>query len=309
MEPAATGERSQTAVLWHTVLPGLFAILFATGVISAKYVLVDAEPLTILFYRFVVVAGLLAACAAAISAPWPASPIKALHSVVVGALIHGFVMSGFFMAMDKGMPAAIAALIFGTQPTIATFFSRGLLGERIGLRQWLGLLLGFAGLILVLGPPLAEAAGSDVTVAGVAFLFSAVLGMTFGAMYQKTFSGETNLVTGGLLQHVGAAAFVGLGALLFETGSVDWTPLLILNFSWLVVGVSIGALTLFMVLLRHGAVSRVSTLFYLVPPLTALMSFFLFSERLTALQLVGFAVTVFAVWLAGRDSRPAPSIT
>lgn len=292
-----TMRENESQWLWSVAMPGLFAFLFASGIIGAKSVLAFAEPLTFLFYRFVLVVALLAPFVVLIRSAWPTSRFQVLHSIVAGAFMHGVVMGGFFLSMNAGMPAGIAGLIFGIQPTFAALFSQRLLGERVSLRQWGGLMLGFVGLVLVLGMPLIDVDKSGVSATSIAFACVAVLGMTIGTIYQKAFATETHLVTGGLLQHVGAAMVVGIGAFGLETGAVNWTPAFVVGLAWLVVVVSIGAITLYMVLIRRGAVSKVSALFYLVPPITATISYFMFGETLTTVQLSGFAVTVFAVWL------------
>jgi len=297
-------ENPQTSV-WIAATPILFVFLWATGFIGAKYGLPYAEPLTFLLVRFSIVAAILLLVTLITRAPWPQTPTLALHCMVTGILLHGFYLGGVFWAIARGMPAGISALIVGLQPILTAFLARLLLGERMSRRQWSGLVLGLAGLSLVLGPKLPDGGAAWGNAGALILNLIALAGITLGTIYQKAFATNVGLRTGGFLQYVGAGFVIGAGMLIFETGRIEWTTDLVLAMTWLVLVLSIGAITLLMLLIRRGAVSQVAALFYLVPPVTVLIAYFMFGETLTWLHLAGIAITAFAVWLAREHPQAA----
>lgn len=282
-----------------SMAPGVFVLLWATGFIGAKFGLPFAEPLTFLSLRYAIVAAVLALVAFATSAPWPKNRASAFHSAVSGILIHGVYLGGVFWSISLGMPAGISALIVGVQPLLSAILSGPLLGERILARHWLGLGIGFAGLILVLGPAIGVGTAAKLTLANVSLCIGALGGITLGTIYQKAFSTAADLRTGGVVQYAAALAFTLPFALWLETTHVNWTPEFIGALGWLVIVLSIGAISLLMFIIRHGEVSKVATLFYLVPPVTALIAWAVFGESLSAIQLAGMGLTAFSIWMAG----------
>jgi drug/metabolite transporter (DMT)-like permease len=284
-------------------MPGIFVLLWSTGFIGAKYGLPYAEPLTFLLYRFIIVLGILLMVAVLMRAPWPRTPVVILHCLVSGVLLHGVYLGGVFGAIGFGMPAGIAALIVGLQPLLTALLSRPLLGEQISKYQWAGVFLGLVGVSLVLAPRILTSGGQALTLLNGSLGIAALLGITFGTIYQKAFVTGQDLRTSGILQFTGGAMVVGVGAFSLETMQVTWTPQFIGAMAWLVIVLSLGAITLLILIIRHGEVSRVATLFYLVPPVTALIAFFMFNEHLDMIQLTGMALTAYAVWLGSRRKR------
>ncbi|MBZ0216892.1 MAG: DMT family transporter, partial [Fimbriimonadaceae bacterium] len=236
-------------------------------------------------------------------APWPQSKMLAFHCIISGCLIHGLYLSGVFWAIARGMPAGTSALIVGLQPILTAVFAGFLLREKVTIRQWAGLILGLIGLALVLGPKLPDGGIAWGNTSALLLNLAALGGITFGTIYQKAFAANVGLRTGGLLQYIGALVMAATGVLIFETGRIEWAPELILAMTWLVLVLSIGAISLLMILIRRGAVSQVAALFYLVPPVTFLIAYFMFDEKLSYLHIAGIAVTAFAVWLA-RTGQP-----
>jgi drug/metabolite transporter (DMT)-like permease len=278
--------------------PAVFVVLWATGFIGTRYAMPWAEPFSFLTVRFGLSAGLFALIILATSAP--ALPHrKALHAVVAGMLIHGLYLGGVFWAIRNGMPAGLSALIVGLQPLAVTLMAGFVIGEKVTPRHWLGLAIGFVGVAMVLGPKIGEA-GAGVTVPTIIASALAVLAISAGTVWQKRFVGDAHLVTGTFWQYVGAAILVAILAMLFEDWQFTLTTQLVLATIWLVLVLSLGAVFLLMFLIREGAVSRVSSLFYLVPAVTALMAWVLFGETLNALQIAGLVVTSFGVALAMR---------
>lgn len=288
----------------EAILPALFVVLWSTGFIGAKYGLPYIEPFTFLLIRFVVVSALLALIAFAWHAPWPARWAEIGHIAVAGLLVQGIYLGGVFASIHAGVPAGVSALIVSIQPLLTAAVVGPFLGERVSGRQWFGFALGFLGVALVVARTIDFAhQGSGVAGAGlVGFGFSAaaLVGITIGTLYQKKYCAGLDLRTGACIQFMAAALFMALLATLFETRHIVWAPPLIFAFVWLVVVLSLGAISLLYVLIRRGAASRVASLFYLVPPVTALMAYGAFGERLGPLALLGMALAVLGVALVNR---------
>ncbi|MEW5890711.1 MAG: DMT family transporter [Pseudomonadota bacterium] len=277
------------------LVPGFFVLLWSTGFIGAKLGLPYAEPLTFLLVRFAVVIAILLAMALALARPWPRQPRQYLHMAVAGTLLHGGYLSGVFCAIGQGMSAGVVALIVGVQPLLTAMLSGSLVGEQVTRRQWLGLVLGFGGVALVVWQKLEW---SGLGLAGLAFAVMALLSITLGTLYQKRFCSDLDLWTGSVVQFAAAAAVVLPFALRFEAMEIRWSGPFLFALGWLVLVLSLGAISLLHILIRRGAATRVSALFYLTPPTTAVMAFLVFGERLSALAVLGMAVTAAGVALA-----------
>lgn len=278
------------------LLPATFVVLWATGFIGARYAMPWAEPFTFLAARFVLAATSLAAVAALLGSR-RAKPGEAFHAVIAGILMHGVYLGGVFWAIHRGMPAGLSALIVGLQPLITAIFAGRLLGETILPRHWLGLAAGFAGVVVVLWPKLG-ALGGGVTAATVAASVISVIGMSAGTIWQKRFASGGDLVSATFWQYVGGAATVALASLAFETRTATINGELIFALAWLVLVLSLGAIFLLMVMIREGEMSKVASLFYLVPAVTALMAWALFGEELSPVQVAGMVLATFGVGLA-----------
>ncbi|UYG08544.1 DMT family transporter [Halomonas sp. M4R1S46] len=298
-----TMERHRRA--WLAAMPLLFVALWSTGFIGAKFGLPYAEPFTFLSVRFVLTLLLLVPLVILLGGDWPRSPALWGHAAVSGLLVHGAYLGGVFYGIELGMPAGLASLLVGLQPLLTAALSGPLLGERLVPRQWLGLVVGLVGVALVLGgkrdPGTALFAGFGVAALGAVVV--ALVGISLGTLYQKHFCAGMPLLGGTVAQYLGAGALLGLGALTFETRAIDWTPTFLLTLGWLVLVLSISAILLLMTLIERGEASRVASLFYLVPPATALEAWWLFDERLPALSLIGMAVAITGVVMAVRG-RP-----
>ncbi len=277
--------------------PLIFVILWSTGFIGAKFGLPYAEPFTFLLWRFGLVTLLLLITALLMRAPWPATPLQALHIATAGVLLNAVYIGGVFSAIYQGVPSGIVSLIVGLQPLLTAVVAGRLLGEKVRARQWLGFGLGLVGVALVLLDKISFAAGTSL---GVMTALVALLGMTAGTIYQKRFCTAMDMRSGGVIQFGASALAMGLAAPLCETMRVQWTPPFIFAMAWLVVALSLGAISLFHLLVRRGEASRVASLFYLVPPVTSLLAFQFFGERLGVTALVGMFVTVTGVALAIR---------
>lgn len=285
---------SRVAPLWPQAMPGLFVLLWSTGFISAKYGLPYAEPLTFLLLRFVMVVALMLPLALAMRAAWPRTLSQAGHVAVVGVLMQGGYLGGVFCSIHLGMSAGVSALIVGLQPILTAFASAPLFGEKLRGRQWAGLLLGFGGvLLLVVG----RSALTGITPATLALSLLALVSITAGTLYQKRYCGSVDLRTGSVIQFCAAGLVLLPLALASETMRVHWTAAFMFTLAWLVLVLSIGAISLLYILIRTGAATRVTSLFYLVPPATALMAYFMFGETLSAAAVAGMALAAIGVAL------------
>ena len=280
--------------------PAVFVLLWSSGFIGAKLGLPYAEPMTFLTVRMVAVVMLLGLIALVTRPPWP-TRAGVLHSAVVGLLVHGCYLGGVFVSIDHKLPAGFTALVVSLQPVLTSTLANRLLGERVVLRQWLGLILGVAGVYLVVH---GHTEGSAPPIAWAAATF-ALIGITIGTLYQKRFGGGIEWRTGFFIQYLAAASLFALGALAFETRQIQWTGEFLFAIAWLVLVLSFGAIWLLYFLIRRQAATRVISLFYLTPPITALMAWALFDERLEPLALVGMAVCVAGVALVNWRTAQA----
>ena len=283
-------------------MPVLFVALWSTGFIGAKFGLPHAEPFTFLFIRFVLTLALLIPLVKVMGGAWPGSWRLRGHIAVSGLLVHAAYLGGVFYGIYLGMPAGLTALLVGLQPLLTATLAGPLLGERITATQWLGLALGLVGIAMVLGSKLDPGTASfqGFGLGALACVLVALAGITLGTLYQKRFCTGMPLLSGTVVQYLSAGVLLGLGALWLEERHVEWTPTFVLTLGWLVLVLSIAAILLLMALIRRGEASRVASLFYLVPPVTALQAWWLFDERLPMTALVGMAVTIVGVVLAAR---------
>jgi drug/metabolite transporter (DMT)-like permease len=286
------------------LVPAIFVVLWATGFIGARYAMPWAEPFTFLGLRFALAFVILAALIGLLGSR-RLQRRAAFHAAMAGMLMHGVYLGGVFWAISHGMPAGLSALIVGLQPLITALLAGPLLGEAILPRHWAGLAAGFAGTVIVLAPRLGEM-GSGVTAATLAASLLAVAGMSAGTIWQKRFATGGDLMTGTFYQYAGGALVMALAALAFETGQVTVTGELVFAMAWLVLVLSIGAIVLLMIMIRDGELSKVASLFYLVPSVTALIAWALFGEALTPVQIAGMAIAAFGVALASARGPSQP---
>ncbi|WP_027877865.1 DMT family transporter [Meiothermus cerbereus] len=281
--------------------PILFVLLWSTGFVGAKFGLPYAEPFTFLWVRMVLVVGLLAVLAWLLRSPWPKGWALNLHIGVSGLLLHAGYLGGVFFAISRGMPAGLSALIVGLQPILTAVLAQLLLRERVNAVQWAGLLLGLVGVGLVVGEKALSARALHIEPSAFVAITLALLCTTFGTLYQKRFAAQMPLVSGTLVQYMAASVGLFILALLFgETMQINWTLQFILALAWLILVLSIGAILLLMYLIRHNSASSVASLFYLVPPATALEAYFLFGERLGGWAILGMGLAVVGVALVVR---------
>jgi drug/metabolite transporter (DMT)-like permease len=276
--------------------PLVFVLLWSTGFIGARLGLPHAEPLTFLLIRYIVVIVCMTLIAVATRAPWPATPKAWFHIGLAGLLLHGVYLGGVFIAISKGLPAGVTSLVVGVQPLLTAVGAGWLLQEAVLRRQWFGLLLGLFGVGLVVFGKIGTGFGTGALWPAIA----ALIGITAGTLYQKRFCPPFDWRTGAVAQFFPTAVATFVVASLTETFHAEWTGEFVFALGWLVLVLSIGAISLLNWLIRHSDAVNIASLFYLVPPCTALVAWWLFDEAFTGLQLIGMAVTVWGVYLARK---------
>lgn len=286
------------------LLPLFFVLIWSTGFIAARLVVPHSDPLTFLCYRYLLTIAAFVAIAAAVGAPWPRGIWAWAHALIAGVLLQGIYLGGVFWAVSHGLPAGIAALVVGLQPLLTALLAFPLLGETVGACKWIGIVLGFGGALLVLEPRLAVDV-ADITVGPLIAVFAAMLGITLGTIWQKRTGATADIRTNAAAQFIGAAVVTIPVVLLTEKGRFEmvwqnWVGLL-----WSSLGLSVGAISLLLFLIRRGSVASVASLFYLVPPVVAVLAYLLFDETLNRLQVAGMLVAAAGVGIASRGPREA----
>jgi drug/metabolite transporter (DMT)-like permease len=276
--------------------PLVFVLLWSTGFIGARLGLPHAEPLTFLLIRYIAVIGGMSLVAVVTGATWPATPKAWFHIGIAGLLLHGVYLGGVFIAISKGLPAGVTSLVVGVQPLLTAVGAGWLLHETVLRRQWLGLLLGLVGVGLVVFNKL----GSGFEAEALLPALAALLGITAGTLYQKRFCPPFDWRTGAVAQFLPTAVVTFALAGLTESFRVEWTGEFVFALGWLVLVLSIGAISLLNWLIRNSDAVNIASLFYLVPPCTALVAWQLFGEAFTGMALVGMALTVWGVYLARK---------
>ncbi len=278
-------------------MPAIFVLIWSTGFISARLGMPYAPAMSFLTIRCALSVLCFAIWIAFSwrSIVWPSDHWQWIHLVITGTLVQAGYLSGVWLAIKAGMGAGLTALIVGLQP-ILTGLWVGLISkqERIGIRQWLGLLFGFTGLLLVVSGKLQ--AGHEVTVTTMGFTLMALLSITTGTLYQKKYVKVQDVRIGNAIGLAGAA-LVCLPFALMDTESMIWQPQLIVAMGWAVLGLSLGGSSLFYLLVQRGVATKVTSLLYLVPPTTAAIAWLLFGEHISLATMAGTLICAVGVWL------------
>ncbi len=283
--------------LFPLLAPALFVVLWSTGFIGSKLGLPYAEPLTFLLVRFGVVLALLVPAAFVFRSPWPVRLEDAGRVAIAGMLLHGGYLGGVFTAIYHGVPAGMASLIVGLQPLLTAAAAGTFLGEQVTRRQWVGLALGAVGVAFTVSDKTAWQAPSLV---GIVATIIGLLSITGGTLYQKRHGASAGLIAGSVIQFAASTALLLPIALLTETMKVQWTGQFVFALAWLSILLSLGAITLLYQLLRRGEAAKVSSLFFATPPVTAVMAWLIFSERMGPPAWIGMALVAGGIWLAMR---------
>jgi drug/metabolite transporter (DMT)-like permease len=277
---------------WLRVMPGLFVLIWATGFVSAKLAMPYASPFSFLTARYAASIVCLGLWIAVAKPAWPQGRNQWFHMGITGILMHAGYLGGVWAAIKLGMSAGLSALIVSLQPIITAIWlsSRG---SSVSKQQWIGLLLGFVGLGFVLSDKLGTV---EVTLVPMLWVLLALASITLGTLYQKAWVKTCDFRTANSVQLMGAL-IVSLPIALLEPHHITWNLDTYLALAWAVLGLTMGASSLMYIMIQRGAVTRVTSLLYLVPPTTAVIAWLMFGERITGLMLVGMLIAAYAVWL------------
>ena len=278
-------------------MPVVFVLIWSTGFIVARYGMPHAPPLKFLSLRYALSLLCFGGWVLASRAPWPRGRAQWLHLSVCGMLIHAGYLGGVWAAVKAGLGAGTVALIVGLQPVLTAVWMSlaGGHDSHVSRRQWLGLLLGFGGLLLVVWRKL----GGEITPMNLALALFALMAITVGTLYQKRFVAPTDVRTANFVQIL-AALIVTLPLAAFEQEAVVPHAQLVGALAWSVLGLTLGGSSLLYMLIQRGAATKVTSLLYLVPPTTAAMAWLLFGEPITTTMVGGMALIAAGVALVVR---------
>jgi drug/metabolite transporter (DMT)-like permease len=277
--------------------PALFVLLWSTGFVGAKYGLPYADPFIFLSVRILIAAILLFALARLLKMPVQIGPQAVARSGLIGFFLHACYLGGVFYAIAQGLPAGVAAVVTSLQPVLVSVFAVKVLREQLRRTQIVGLATGLVGVVLVLGPSI----DAQIPTPALIAILIALMGSTTATLLQKKLGADIPLISGTAYQYLFSGCVLGLIALATQETSITWTLRFTLAFVWLIVILSVGAILLLLWLLNTGSAAKVSSLFYLVPPATAIEAFFLFGEKVNTQGFLGIGITALGVWLVMRS--------
>jgi drug/metabolite transporter (DMT)-like permease len=282
-------------------MPAVFVLIWSTGFIVARYAMPYAPPMKFLALRYALSILCFLPWIALSGVAWPRPRAQWGHLAVTGVLMHACYLGGVWAAVKAGMGSGLAALIVGLQPVLTGLWLSAT-GRVITPRQWLGLSLGFGGLVMVVSRKFGQ--GGEADLWNLSLAAGALLGITLGTLYQKRFVATCDVRSANVVQ-LAAAFLVTLPLALAESGAVIWNAELALAMAWSVLALTLGGSSLLYLLIQRGAATSVTSLMYLVPPMTALLAFSLFDEAITLMTLGGTAITALGVALVVRQSPTA----
>jgi drug/metabolite transporter (DMT)-like permease len=287
--------------------PGVFVFLWSTGFIGVKYGIPYSPPFYFIAIRMAIASLLLFIAISFLRKSQPLTRSILWPSTLIGLTLHGAYLGGCFFAVSRGMPAGVAALIVSLQPVLVSLFAAKYLNEPLRPRAVLGLTLGLVGLFVVVIPRINMTGDNAISLVAVAASVIGLLGGTSGTILQKKYGGAIPTLAGTSIQYAATALVLLVLALLFEEPNITWSPEFIGALTWLVLALSFGAILLLFFLLSHGSAASVSSLYYLVPAVTAIIAYFIFDEHISVLSLIGTAITVVGVWLVVSKQKETAS--
>ena len=276
--------------------PVLFVLLWSTGFVGAKYGLPYADPFVLLAVRILLAAILLFALARALRMPVRIGRGAIARSGLIGFFLHACYLGGVFYSIAQGLPAGVAAVVTSLQPVLVSVFAVKVLGESLRRVQVIGLLTGLSGVVLVLAPSF----DSEIPMPAIIAILVALMGSTTATLLQKKLGADIPLISGTAYQYLFSGCVLGIIALATQETSITWSLRFTAAFVWLVLVLSVGAILLLLWLLNTGSAAKVSSLFYLVPPATAIEAFVLFGEKVNTQGFLGIGITALGVWLVMR---------
>ena len=279
-----------------SILPFGFIFLYGSGFIFTQYGLENSSPMAFLAIRFFIAFWILLLISLFLKVKWPKNFKEFFHISTAGSLTVGVFSLGVFMSISYGVSGALNALIIALQPIVVSFFALKILKEEVNNKIWLGLFIGFIGVSFVV---ISKMDTSFSSIIGVFWSVVALLGLSFGSLYQKKYCGTMNLFSGGAIQTFSSTILV-LPFLYFEEIRVTWNMEFYIALFYMAVGVSIGALSLLYIMIKNTDVSKVSSIFYLVPVSAAIVSYFLFNEKLEMNVIFGIITVIVGITLINK---------
>ena len=276
--------------------PFLFVIFWSSAFVSGQIIVQSASPFASLSFRFMIVALGFIIFAKIFNEKIFVKKSLIYQSAVTGILFHGLYLGGVFFSYSVGLSATLSALIVGLQPVLTNILSGPILKEKVTFTQWIGILLGLIGTIFVIGLDV----GKSIPILGIIASIVALIGATTATIWQKKFTNKLSLSVNNFYQAVAAAIFLLFASLLFEVSYINFTTSFILSMGWQIIMVSFGAFTILMYLIKIGSASKTSNLFFLVPPTTAIMAWFVLGEELYRNDLIGLMIASVGVFIATR---------
>jgi drug/metabolite transporter (DMT)-like permease len=284
---------------WIKAMPVVFVLIWSTGFIVARFGMPLSPPMKFLAMRYALSISCFLPWIVLAKVAWPKGRTQWLHLGVTGVLMHACYLGGVWAAVKAGMGSGLAALIVGLQPVLTacwlSFVSSS--GGRVSRRQWFGLVLGFVGLVMVVSRKFGT--GGEAQWFNLSLAIAALFGITIGTLYQKRFVAPCDVRTANAVQ-LGAALLVTLPLTLMEAEPMQWNAGLAGAMAWSVLALTLGGSSLLYLLIQRGAAASVSSLMYLVPPVTAMIAWLLFAEPISATTVVGTLLTALGVALVVR---------
>jgi len=284
---------------WLRAMPVVFVLIWSTGFIVARYGMPYAPPLKFLAVRYALSLVCFGIWVALARVAWPKERAQWGHLAVTGVLMQAGYLGGVWAAVHAGMGAGLVALLVGIQPVLTAIWL-SFNGGRIAQRQWTGLVLGFAGLVLVVSRKFGQ--GTEVSALTMGLAVMALLSITAGTLYQKRFVAPCDVRSASAVQ-MAAALLVSLPFAVTESQGIEWNAHSTGAMAWSVLVLSLGGSSLLYMLIQRGTATAVTSLLYLVPPCTAVMAWLLFGEPITWVTLLGIGLTAVGVSLVVRSGR------
>ncbi|MDC3119702.1 DMT family transporter [Candidatus Pelagibacter sp.] len=279
------------------VFPFIFILLWSSAFITTKPIIDNSEPFSALAFRFALVALGFFLFSIYSKKKIFTDRKNFLESFLSGVLFHGVYLGGVFFSISKGMPTGIAALIVTLQPIFTNALSGPLLNEKVSIKQWIGVLLGFSGAAMVLGFDI----GSEIPTIGVVSTVIALIAITTSTIWQKKLSNNLPLSVSNMNQALGGLVFHIIIIIFFAEPYIDLSTTFLIAMSHQVFLVSFGAFTILMFLIKKNSASKTVSIFFLIPPTSAFMAWFFLNESLSKLDFLGFLIATIGVYIATRD--------
>ena len=281
------------------IFPFIFIILWSSAFVTTKPIIDNSDPFTALTFRFFFVALGFFIFAVLTKQKILTKNKNLLQSIFSGVLFHGVYLGGVFYSVSIGMPTGIAALIVTLQPILTNALADKFLGEKVSFKQWVGVMLGFFGAALVLGFDI----GTSLPVVGVIASFIALIAITTSTLWQKKIGNNLPLSVSNMYQAIGGCLFHIIIIIIFVDPYINFTSTFLIAISHQIFLVSFGAFTILMFLIKNNSASKTVSIFFLIPPTTAVMAWVFLNEVLNSLDLVGFAVATLGVYIATRKNK------